>query len=341
MSDLQNKQSIRNPIRTMSSNALRLPLRGIVPPMVTPLLDRDSLDVPGLERLVEHILAGGPAGLFILGTTGEGPSLSYRLRRELIDRVVENVAGRVPVLVGITDTAFVESVALADYAGEAGAQAAVLSAPPYFPTSQQDLLHYVERMAEALALPIYLYNMPSHTKLVFEPETVRRLMDIPKIVGLKDSSADMVYFQKVRRLKADRLDFSLLIGPEELLAEALLDGADGGVCGGANLCCQLYVDLYHTAMSTDHDQLVRLHTKVIRISDAIYAVDQEVPGVVKGLKCALSWMDICRDVCAEPLQSYGDADRELIRRRLCDLALLRPAPVSSTAPHLRRRVVHQ
>ena len=84
------------------SNVLPRPLRGIIPPMVTPLLDRDTLDVEGLERLIEHILGGGVQGLFILGTTGEAPSLSMRLRCELIERVCEQVKGRVPVLVGIT-----------------------------------------------------------------------------------------------------------------------------------------------------------------------------------------------------------------------------------------------
>src|SRR5579859_7119518 len=91
-------------------------LTGIIPPMITPLCGRDELDLPGLERLVEHILAGGVSGLFILGTTGEGPGLSYRLRRDLITRVCRQVKQRVPVLVGITDTSFVESVELARYA---------------------------------------------------------------------------------------------------------------------------------------------------------------------------------------------------------------------------------
>ena len=86
------------------------PLRGIIPPMITPLRDRDVLDRAGLERLIEHILAGGVHGLFVLGTTGEGPSLSYRLRQEVIEETCEQVNGRVPVLVGITDSSFTESV---------------------------------------------------------------------------------------------------------------------------------------------------------------------------------------------------------------------------------------
>ena len=116
------------------------PLRGIVPPLITPLLERDTLDSDGLERLLNHVIAGGVAGVFILGTTGEGPSLSYHLRREMIDKTTAIVKGRVPVLVGITDTAFVESVNLSKYAADCGADAAVLTTPYYFPAGQTELI---------------------------------------------------------------------------------------------------------------------------------------------------------------------------------------------------------
>ena len=300
---------------------LPTPLRGIVPPMVTPLADRDALDVPGLERLVEHILAAGPAGLFILGTNGEGPSLSYRLRHELIDRVAEQVAGRVPLLVGITDTASVEAVEVADYAADAGAQAVVLAPPPYYRVGQDDLAEYVRHLAAELPLPVFLYNMPSCTKLAFEPETVRRLMEVPNVVGLKDSSGDMIYFHRIRELLAERPDFSLLLGPEELLAEAVLLGAHGGVSGGANLCPQLYVDLYRAAAAGQVDRAAELHGQVMRISESLYTVDPHGSGVIKGLKCALSCLGICSDLPAEPLQPFADAQRKLIVERLEELRL--------------------
>src|SRR3954463_12682381 len=98
------------------SHRLALACRGIVPPIITPLKDRDTLDVAGLENLVSHMLVGGVHGIFALGTTGEAPSLSYRLRREMVERTCKLAAGRVPVLVGITDTSFVESVQLARHA---------------------------------------------------------------------------------------------------------------------------------------------------------------------------------------------------------------------------------
>jgi len=128
--------------------------------MVTPLRGRDELDLAGLERLVEHILSGGIAGLFILGTTGEGPSLSYSLRRELIELTCRQVRSRVPVLVGITDSAFVESVNLARHAATAGADALVLAPPYYFAEGQPELQEYLEHLAAEVPLPIFLTTLP-------------------------------------------------------------------------------------------------------------------------------------------------------------------------------------
>eukprot|EP01031_Cornospumella_fuschlensis_P053425 gene53425-65254_t len=140
------------------------PIRGIIPPLVTPLSDRDTLDVPGLERLIEHLITGGVSGLFILGTTGEGPSLSYRLRRELIERSCKLAGDRVPVLVGITDTSFTETVALARYSEERGASAVVTSAPYYFPAAPPEMQEYIQHLVAEMPLPLFLYNMPGLTK---------------------------------------------------------------------------------------------------------------------------------------------------------------------------------
>jgi dihydrodipicolinate synthase/N-acetylneuraminate lyase len=164
---------------------------GIIPPMVTPLRDRDSLDVPGLERLIEHILAGGMHGLFILGTTGEGPSLTYPLRKELIERTCRQVKKRVPVLVGITDTIFQESLNVACWSADAGADALVVAPPYYLPQSQPELQEYLDHLVPELPLPLFLYNMPALTKVSFELETLRRALDEPRIIGLKDSSGNM------------------------------------------------------------------------------------------------------------------------------------------------------
>ena len=302
----------------MSSPALPIPLRGIIPPMVTPLSGRDSLDVAGTERLVDHLLAGGVHGIFILGTTGEAPSLSYRLRRELISQVCRQVAGRVPVLVGVTDTSYAESVQLAGYSADAGAQAVVLSAPYYFPAGQPELLEYIQDIATDLPLPVFLYNMPTHTKITFDPQTVQAAQRIPNVVGLKDSSAQMIYFHKIRAICAERPDFSLLVGPEELLGESVLFGAHGGVCGGANLFPKLYVELYDAAVAQDIEKVLELHAQVIRIGRTIYSVGQHGSAFIKGLKCALSCVGVCDDYMAEPFQRFRPEHREQIEGYLAE-----------------------
>lgn len=305
----------------MSEATLPTPLQGIIVPMLTPLLDRDTLDGEGLERLIEHILAGDVHGLFVLGSTGEAPSLGYRLRYELIKRTCAQVAGRVPVLVGITDTAFVESVKLANTAQAAGAQGVVLAPPYYFPAGQPELLEYLTHMAPQLPLPLLLYNMPSHTKLIFEPATVRAMADMPGVQGLKDSSNDMVYFHQLQTLLRDKPDFSLLVGPEQLLAEAVLLGGHGGVCGGANLLPQLYVDLYHAARTKDLPAVASLHEQVMQVSSTIYSVGRYRSSTIKGLKCALSCMGICSDFMAEPFHRFHETERDVIRRYVEELGL--------------------
>ncbi len=303
------------------STALSQPLRGIVPPLVTPLASRDDLDHDGLSRLVEHVLGGGVHGLFILGTTGEAPSLSHRLRRDLIDAVTKQVNGRVPILVGITDTSFVESVEIAGYAAAAGAAAVVLAPPYYFPAGQPELLEYLRHLVKELPLPLFLYNMPSLTKLVYEPETVREAAAIDGIVGLKDSSADMIYFHHLQQLCKDRPEFSLLVGPETLLGETLLLGGHGGVCGGANLRPQLYVELYAAAQERDLERVRGLHAEVMRLGDAIYGVGRFGSSYLKGLKCALSCCGICSDFMAEPFHRFREEERETIAERLRELGI--------------------
>lgn len=298
-----------------------LPFHGIIPPMATPLAGRDALDVAGLERLIEHLLAGGVHGLFVLGTTGEGPGLSYRLRRELIERTCRQVAGRVPVLVGVTDTALVEAVALSRVAAEAGARALVLAAPYYFPNSQPELIECIQHLAPELPLPLFLYNMPTHTKTVFAVDSVRRLMDLPNLVGIKDSSANMVYFHQLVRLVAERPDWTLLMGPEELLGESVLLGGHGGVCGGANLCPRLYVDLYEAAVARDVARVADLHGRIMAISSTLYTVGKHGSAFIKGLKCALNVLGVCDDFMAEPFHRFRAAERAAVQRQLADLGI--------------------
>ena len=294
---------------------------GIIPPMVTPLKDWDTLDNQGIEKLINHILKGGVHGLFVLGTTGEAPSLSHQLRKEVIKRTLDQVGTKVPVLVGITDTSFIETINIAEFAAEAGASAVVLAPPYYFPAGQFELIEYIEHLEQRLPLPLFLYNMPSHTKMIFEPETVKKASELPGVIGLKDSSGNMVYFHQLQQLFNDQDDFKLFVGPEELLGETLVLGGHGGVCGGANLIPELYVSMYETSIGGDLKKMGELHERIMQVSSSIYSVGKYKSSYLKGLKCALSIMDLCNDFMAEPFHKFRETERGIIRQHLIELGL--------------------
>ncbi len=305
----------------MSSNTTALNLHGIIPPVITPLVDRDQLDASGLARLIERILAGGVHGLFILGTTGEAPSLSYRLRRELITRVCQLVGGKVPVLVGITDTSFVESVALAEHAARAGAKGVVLSTPYYFPAGQTELAQYIEHIAEQLPLPLILYNMPSLTKVWFEIETLEKLSAIPNIAGVKDSSGDVAYFERLVGLRRLRPDWSCMMGPEAMLPVAMKLGGQGGVNGGANVFPRLFVACYDAAVEGDLARVQSLQ-RTIDAFQAVYEIGKYASRYIKATKCCLSLLDVCDDFMAEPFNRFLPPERARVKALLEQLETL-------------------
>ncbi len=291
-------------------------IKGIIPPMITPLKGADEIDREGAVRLIDHMLAGGVHALFLLGTTGEAQSLSYRCRYDFVKLVCEHVAGRVPVLVGITDTSLDESIKLANYAAECGAAGVVAAAPYYFAPSQQELVEYFSALADALPLPLYLYNMPSHVKVFLEPATVKRLADHPNIVGLKDSSANMTYFQTLLYHLGDREDFALYVGPEELTGESVIMGADGGINGGANIFPELYVQMYYAAENRDVNSMRILQEKIMQISTSIYTVGKYGSSYLKGVKCALSLLGICNDYMSYPYRSFLPEERARVKAAL-------------------------
>jgi 4-hydroxy-tetrahydrodipicolinate synthase len=284
-------------------------VRGIIPPMVTPLLsDNVSLDSNGVKQLVEHLIAGRVHGIFILGTTGESTSLSYATRKQLIVETCKIVNNRIPVFVGITDTSIEESVQLADVAKSSGAAAVVAAPPYYYGLGQEELFQYYWKLADQLSLPLFLYNMPSHTKINIDVKTVVRLSEHSNIIGLKDSSANGVYFQSLIHVVKAKPHFSLLVGPEEMIAEVVLMGGHGGVNGGANLFPELYVALYNAALSRDFERIAELQHLVMEISTKVYTLGSYGSSYLKGVKGALSALGIIESNLAMPFNAFEEKE---------------------------------
>ncbi len=284
--------------------------------MVTPLRDDGSLDREGTARLIEHLIAGGVHGIFILGTTGEAQSLPYEIRYQLTELACHLIGGRVPVLVGISDTSFEESLRLARRAAECGAAGVVSTAPYYFPPSQQEMIEYFTAVADASPLPLYLYNMPSHVKVSLDPATVETLARHPNIAGLKDSSSSMVYFQHLLHRLHYTSGFALFVGPEKLTAECVKMGAAGGVNGGANLFPELYVKLYEAASAGKLDRMKVLQQKVVEVGAALYGIGRYDSSYLKGLKTALSLRGLCNDYMAYPFRRFRAEERTRVREAL-------------------------
>jgi 4-hydroxy-tetrahydrodipicolinate synthase len=284
--------------------------------MVTPLDQDLHLDREGLERLIEHLIKGGVHGIFILGTTGEAPNLPYSVRAELIERTCKLVGSRVPIIVGITDTSYQDALHMAAKSYECGALAVVAAPPYYFQVGQADLLHYFKRMASDSPLPLFLYNAPLNTRLWIDVPTAIEAAAEPNIVGLKDSGLNMGYFHAVREGVRSRPDFSLLVGPDDLLAEAVLLGAHGGMAGGSNVNPRLFVDLYEAAVANDMNRVATLHQQAIQFDNAVYRATEDPHNPLRALKAALSIMAICGEAMTPPLRPISTRERETIAQYL-------------------------
>lgn len=292
---------------------------GVIPPVVTPMVSAEELDAAAVDRIVEHLIDGGVAGLFLLGTTGEGPSLMYQMRYEMTEQVCRKAAGRVHVLICVTDSSLGESLALAEHAAENGATAIVAAAPYYYDVGQEALYQWFRELADRSPLPLMLYNMPSCVGVNLELETVIRLSDHDNIVGIKDSSGDLPAFQKMSARFRGREDFVTFMGPEELLNEAVEAGGSGGVCGGGNLLPHVYSQLYAASVAGDQQKAAELRHIIDRVFQVVYRDPSGRMNLIPALKFALQECGVCSSLTAPPLLAVSPEHAAQIRQHLPQL----------------------
>jgi 4-hydroxy-tetrahydrodipicolinate synthase len=292
-------------------------LTGLIPPMVTPLDAKRRLDKKGTKNMVNHLLKGGVDGIFLLGTTGEGPHLSYAIREELVKTVCGLVKGRVPVLVGITETDMDDAVAFAARCKAYGASAVVAAPPYYFKLTQAECVAWFTEMADRLPLPLVIYDMPAHTDTVIEPATIAKLAAHLNIIAMKDSSSVIALFNKFRvALEPFAKKFSLFMGPDEAMGEAVLMGADGGVCTGANLWPAQFKAMYLAAKAGEIENVRWLQRFTTMSSYLLYGLGQGQIGFLKGVKCALAEMGLIQNVLASPFSPFTGRERAKVKAAL-------------------------
>jgi 4-hydroxy-tetrahydrodipicolinate synthase len=288
--------------------------------MVTPLSSPGCLDAESTEKMVAHLRAGGVDGIFLLGTTGEGPHLPYQVREALVEKTCAFVKGELPVLVGITETDLEGALSFAAKCKGFGASGVVAAPPYYFKLTQDECVEWYRQLADRLPLPLVVYDMPAHTDTTIEPATIAEIAKHPNVVAMKDSSSVIALFNKYRvALKPQSDRFSLFMGPDEAMGEAVLFGADGGVCTGANLWPTTFAKMYAAAKRGDVAEARRLQEITTTSSSLLYGIGQGQIGFLKGVKAALSEMGLVKNVLTPPFKPFGSAETETVRAALLKL----------------------
>lgn len=305
-------------------NALLPRLRGVVPPAVTPLTAEGVLDREGLDALVEHLVAGGVHGLFMMGTTGEAYILPDAVRHEAVARAATALRGRLPLYVGIGDNSWERTLANAAQAADAGADVLVLISPPYLDYAEAERERYFVELAGRLPLPVLLYNIPQVNRNPVTPAMLRRLVDAPNVVGLKDSAGDALATSHVLAwLRAERPQFRWFEGQDALAAQSLLLGAHGVVNGGTNVFPRVYVELWEASQRGDTAALRAAHGRLVRTL-ALYGLDRahssSFGSYLKCTKHALRVLGIGQGHLSPPFAPLGEESRRAVERLLADLA---------------------
>ncbi|KIL03570.1 dihydrodipicolinate synthase [Stutzerimonas stutzeri] len=281
-------------------------IAGSMVALVTPMDAQGGLDWDGLSKLVDFHLQEGTNAIVAVGTTGESATLSVEEHIEVIRRVVDQVNGRIPVIAGTGANSTSEAVELTENAKAAGADACLLVTPYYNKPTQEGLYLHFKHIAEAVAIPQILYNVPGRTACDMLPETVERLSKVANIIGIKEATGDLKRGQEV----LDRVgkDFLVYSGDDPTAVELMLLGGKGNISVTANVAPRAMSDLCAAAMAGDaataraiNERLMPLHQKLFIESNPIpvkFAL-HEMGLMADGIRLPLTWLS---PACREPLR---------------------------------------
>ena len=290
-------------------------LKGIVVPIVTPMAEDESVNLDELRHQVDRQIEAGIHGIFPFGTNGEGYILNGEEKKQVLETVIDQVAGRVPVYAGTGCISTKETIEQCKMAEAAGADVLSIITPSFAKASQHELIVHYTRVAEAVPnMPIVLYNIPARTGNALEPETVAALADVDNIIGAKDSSGNWDNLKAYIDLTADK-DFSVLSGNDALILRALQNGATGAIAGCANVYPKNMVGIYENWKAGDIEAAERCQAAVAPLRDCfkygnnntVIKLAVELLGYPVG-KCRAPFNYLC-DEGMEALKATLDADR--------------------------------
>ncbi|HJZ93731.1 MAG TPA: 4-hydroxy-tetrahydrodipicolinate synthase [Gemmataceae bacterium] len=261
-------------------------VRGIIPPVVTPMTPDEEVDYPKLRRLIDHLIGSGVHGIFVLGTTGECYALDADEKQKIVATSVAHVNRRVPVYAGTGAETTREAIRHTKMAEKEGADGVSVITPYFIMPSQAEIVDHYRRLAEHTSLPVVLYSNPSTCGgLKIEPDTVAKLAELKNIVAIKDSSGDLQNLVETVRLVPE--GFAVLQGRDTLIAPALMFGAKGAVPASSNIAPKLCVEIYEAWSAGDVERAKAAQRKLSPVRLALMI--GTAPGVVKQAMALTGW----------------------------------------------------
>ena len=289
--------------------------RGAFVAIVTPMTN-GRIDEQGLKDLIEFQIAGGTHGIVPCGTTGESATMSHEEHHRVVELTIKTVAGRVPVLAGTGSNSTAESIELTRHAKEAGADGALMITPYYNKPSQEGLYQHFKAVAEAVDIPIILYNVPGRTSVNMLPETVARCAEIANIVGIKEATGNLAQISDVIRLCPE--DFAVLSGDDPTCMATVAIGGTGVISVTSNVAPKEMAQMMDAALAGDFAKARALHYKLFPLMQAMFYDTNPVPA-----KAALAMMGKIKSGQVRlPLAELSAATTDRVKAALTAYGLL-------------------
>jgi len=244
---------------------------GIIPPVITPLKEDETLDEENFEKLIHYCIDNGVHGIFVSGTSGEAMCVSRKVWKRTAEVAINSVKDRVPVFCGVIDSSTARVIENIKELEQIGAKIVVATPAFYLQnTCQDEIIRHFEIICKSTNLKVVAYNIPATTHVNILPETIQKISQIDNLVAYKDSCANWEQFQR-NLYMLENSDISLFNGAEELCGPSLLFGADGCVPGLASFFPSLFINMYYEALNSNITQVYELQKKVWEIRKTLSA----------------------------------------------------------------------
>ena len=281
-------------------------ITGSIVAIVTPMHEDGSLDFAALRKLVDFHVAEGTDGIVVVGTTGESPTVNVEEHCELIRAVVEHAAGRIPVIAGTGANSTAEAIELTEFAKKAGAQAGLSVVPYYNRPTQEGLYRHFKAIAEAVELPVILYNVPGRTVADMSNDTALRLAQVPGIIGIKDATGNL---DRASDLIARAPEgFALYTGDDMTSVASIMLGFHGTISVTANVAPRLVHDMCVAAAAGDGRTARDLHFKLVDLHRDLFCEANPIP-----VKWAVQQMGLMAGGIRLPLTQLSESNQERVR----------------------------